>query len=53
MSLPSYGQHYDNWDNIINELVEDKQKELLLDLIRELQQYILGMSSGTTDNSVI
>jgi hypothetical protein len=33
--------------------VEEKQKDLLLDLIRELQQYILGMSSGTTDNSVM
>ena len=53
MNLPSYGQHFDNQDGIINELVEEKQKDLLLDLIRELQQYILGMSSGTTDNSVM
>eukprot|EP00347_Sterkiella_histriomuscorum_P009867 403339570 len=52
-------QHRDiNWEQngmqeIIDSLVLDKQKNLLLDLIRELQQYILGMSSGTTDNSVL
>ncbi|CDW75874.1 UNKNOWN [Stylonychia lemnae] len=42
-----------DWDIIIERLIDDKQKTLLLDLIRELQQYILGMSSGTTDNSVM
>lgn len=31
----------------------EKQRSLLLDLIRELHQYILGLSSNTTDNSMM
>ena len=42
-----------SWEQIIDMVLDIRQKSLLLDLIRELQQYILGMSSGTTDNSVL
>lgn len=42
-----------DWDGSVQKLVAMKQNSLLLDLIRELHQYILGMSSNTTDNSVM
>ena len=41
------------WDNLMHLLVAEKQRCILLDLIRELHQYILGISSNTTDNSVM
>lgn len=37
----------------MDQLIAEKKNVLLLDLIRELHQYILGMSSNTTDNSVM
>lgn len=47
-------QHNNNdWDSIKQSLINKKERNLLLNLIIELQQYILGMSSNTTDNSVM
>jgi hypothetical protein len=42
-----------DWDSIKQSLITMKERNLLLNLVRELQQYILGMSSNTTDNSVM
>lgn len=39
--------------HLLEEIVYSKQRRLLTDLIRELQQYILSMSAGTTDTSVM
>ena len=41
------------WGKLVIQLLEAKQRHLLLDLIRELHQYILGLSSNTTENSVM
>ena len=51
-SLPDSDDEH-SWDTLVRQLVQSKQRSLLLDLIRELHQYILGQSSNTTDNSVM
>ena len=38
---------------LINVLVSSSERKLILDLIQELQQYILTNQSGTTDMSSI
>lgn len=43
----------EKWEQVKQALITEKQRCLLLDLIRELHQYILGLSSNTTDNSVM
>lgn len=40
-SLPENDDEH-SWDNLMRQLVQSKQRSLLLDLIRELHQYILG-----------
>lgn len=40
-------------NQIYSKLIKIKQKNILKNLIRELQQYMMGINSGTTDNSMV
>jgi hypothetical protein len=39
-------------EQMCEELVHRQQKSVVLNLIKELQQYLLGINSGTTDSSM-
>jgi hypothetical protein len=40
-------------ENIHKKIIELKKQEIILSLVRELQQYMLSINSGTTDCSML